>query len=280
MFFACGRVARTRLCVWPGPRCRLGSVCVCVCTFHARQFLGEEEARRQAPPDTHASPLFPHSTLPPFHRCNVDLLKLIQLGLTFTDASGNLPTIDGELCVWQINFREFRVDADVHAADSIDLLRVSGIDFARIEATGVDVASFGELLMTSGVVLNDAVTWVTFHSSYDFGYLLKVLTCAPLPGTEAEFFELLAIYFPSVYDIKYLMKFCGNLHGGLNKLAESLDVERVGPQHQAGSDSLLTATTFVKLVATYFAEEGALGEHRGVLYGLGSDGVGEPANHD
>ncbi len=41
------------------------------------------------------------------------------------------------------------------------------------------------------------------------------------------------VYFPNVYDIKYLMKFCGNLHGGLNKLAETLDVARIGPQHQA-----------------------------------------------
>jgi CCR4-NOT transcription complex subunit 7/8 len=28
------------------------------------------------------------------------------------------------------------------------------------------------------------------------------------------------------------MKFCDNLHGGLNKLAESLEVNRMGPQHQ------------------------------------------------
>ena len=38
-------------------------------------------------------------------RCNVDMLKLIQLGLTFTDAEGNLPKCDGELCVWQFNFK-------------------------------------------------------------------------------------------------------------------------------------------------------------------------------
>ncbi len=60
------------------------------------------------------------------------------------------------------------------------------------------------------------------------------------------------IYFPNVWDIKYLMKFCNNLHGGLNKLAETLEVERIGPQHQAGSDSLLTSFTFLKLTESLF----------------------------
>lgn len=35
------------------------------------------------------------------------------------------------------------------------------------------------------------VRWITFHSGYDFGYLLKLLTCQSLPANEAEFFELL-----------------------------------------------------------------------------------------
>lgn len=54
---------------------------------------------------------------------------------------------------------------------------------------------------------------------------VQVLTCQPLPAAEPEFFELLNLYFPCVFDIKYLMKFCDNLHGGLNKLAELLDVQ-------------------------------------------------------
>ena len=37
------------------------------------------------------------------------------------------------------------------------------------------------------------VRWITFHSGYDFGYLLRVLTCSPLPASEAEFFELLKV---------------------------------------------------------------------------------------
>jgi len=202
---------------------------------------------------------------------NVDLLKLIQLGLSFTNADGDLPTIEGELCVWQFNFREFQLSDDIYAQDSIDLLQQSGIDFARNQARGINVQRFGELLMTSGIVLNEKVQWVTFHSGYDFGYLLKVVTCQPLPGNESEFFDLLKLYFPTVYDIKYLMKFCDNLHGGLNRVADALQVQRIGPQHQAGSDSLLTSLTFSKLVKTFFCSmEGAL-QHAGILYGLGVD---------
>jgi CCR4-NOT transcription complex subunit 7/8 len=204
-------------------------------------------------------------------KMNVDMLKLIQLGLTFTNSEGLLPRLDGELVVWQFNFKGFRLSEDVYAHDSIELLRQSGIDFALNEVRGIDVMRFGELMMTSGVVLNEEIKWITFHSGYDFGYLLKILTCLPLPPTEAEFFELLYIYFPNIFDIKYLMKFCDNLHGGLNRLAELLDVQRIGPQHQAGSDSLLTSTTFMKLASRFFTGINGASKHMGILYGLGTD---------
>lgn len=128
--------------------------------------------------------------------------------------------------------------------------------------------------MCSGVVLNEDVKWVTFHSSYDFGYLLKVLTQQQLPETESEFLQELDVYFPNIYDIKYMIKFCDTLHGGLNYLAKLLNVQRVGPQHQAGSDSLLTSSTFVKLLQTYFVinDEGDLQKYCGKIYGLGEDG--------
>lgn len=64
----------------------------------------------------------------------------------------------------------------MHAQDSLDLLRTSGIDFDYIRREGVAVKDFAELLMCSGVVLNEDIKWITFHGSYDFGYLLKVLT--------------------------------------------------------------------------------------------------------
>ncbi|XP_008799630.1 probable CCR4-associated factor 1 homolog 7 [Phoenix dactylifera] len=201
-------------------------------------------------------------------KANVDMLKLIQLGLTFSDEFGNLPTCGtGRGCVWQFNFREFDVQCDIFASDSIELLRQSGIDFKKNNERGIDANRFGELLMSSGIVLNDSVHWVTFHSGYDFGYLLKLLTRQNLPDTQPGFFNLIKIFFPTVYDIKHLMKFCNSLHGGLNKLAELLDVERVGICHQAGSDSLLTSCTFRKLKGSFF--NGSTERYAGVLYGLG-----------
>jgi len=77
-------------------------------------------------------------------------------------------------------------------------------------------------------------------------------------------------YFPCIYDIKYLMKSCKNLKGGLNDLADDLGVERIGPQHQAGSDSLLTSLTFFKMKRMYFDNSLDDRKYCGILYGLSS----------
>jgi CCR4-NOT transcription complex subunit 7/8 len=197
-------------------------------------------------------------------KCNVDLLKIIQLGLCFCDKDGN---VRPGVCTWQFNFK-FDLSKDMYAQDSIELLTKSGIDFKAHEARGIDVSDFGEILMTSGIVLSDEVKWISFHSGYDYGYLLKVLTCEALPREEAKFFELLTTYFPYIYDIKYMMKSCRSLTGGLANIANLLQVPRIGPQHQAGSDSLLTASTFFKMRQVFFDDVIDDEEYSGVLYGL------------
>lgn len=84
---------------------------------------------------------------------NVEMLKLIQLGLTFSDENGNLPTCGTDkFCIWQFNFREFNIGNDIFASDSIELLRQCGIDFQKNNEEGINVNGFGELLMSSGVV--------------------------------------------------------------------------------------------------------------------------------
>ena len=200
----------------------------------------------------------------------MDLLKVIQLGLTFADSRGRLA--EGT-CTWQFNFR-FDLNEDMYAQNSIDFLKQSGIDFDKQQKKGVEVHDFGELIMNSGLVMNEDVKWISFHGCYDFGYLLKLLTCEALPESENAFFELVQDFFPSLYDIKFLLRdlptFDLSQGSSLQKVSEQLNVQRVGPQHQAGSDSLVTCRTFFNLVESYF--DGKIDEAKfsGVIYGLGA----------
>jgi len=199
-------------------------------------------------------------------KCNVDLLKMIQLGITLFDAQGNRPK---GVCTWQFNFK-FSLNEDLYAEESIDLLMNSGIQFSQHSSEGVEPSDFAEMLLSSGLVLMDNVTWLTFHSAYDFGYLLRQLTCQQLPESETEFLETLRVYFPNMYDIKYLMASTDNLNGGLQKVANELRVKRIGSQHQAGSDSLLTGQVFFKMYKEYFREGLDDLKYNGFICGLGT----------
>lgn len=210
-----------------------------------------------------------------FLRCNVDLLRIIQLGLTFMDEEGRTPP---GFSTWQFNFK-FNLNEDMYAQDSIDLLQNSGIQFKKHEEDGIDPLDFAELLMTSGIVLMDNIKWLSFHSGYDFGYLLKLLTDQNLPAEESDFFELLRIYFPTIYDVKYLMKSCKNLKGGLQEVADQLELRRVGPQHQAGSDSLLTGMAFFKMREMFFEDNIDNAKYCGHLYGLGTSFIVNGSNN-
>jgi CCR4-NOT transcription complex subunit 7/8 len=188
----------------------------------------------------------------------------------------------------------------MYAPDSIELLQASGLNFKRHEEQGIDPEYFGELLISSGLVLLEDVKWISFHSGYDFGYILKMVTLVNMPVTENEFFDLLKTWFPCIYDIKFLMRSCKSLRGGLNEVAKDLNVRsaivnpllfivfhaylclspfffsqqvvRKGKEHQAGSDSLLTADTFFSLRAQYFDNDLDDGKFLGQIYGLASSG--------
>ncbi|XP_029029566.1 CCR4-NOT transcription complex subunit 8 [Betta splendens] len=206
-------------------------------------------------------------------RCNVDLLKIIQLGLTFMNEDGNYPPVT---TTWQFNFK-FNLTEDMYSQDSIDLLQNSGLQFKKHEEEGIDTLYFAELLMTSGLVLCENVKWLSFHSGYDFGYLVKLLTDARLPEEEHEFFQILNLFFPAIYDVKYLMKSCKNLKGGLQEVADQLELKRIGRQHQAGSDSLLTGMAFFRMKELFFEDNIDDAKYCGRLYGLGS-GSSQPQN--
>ncbi|KAM6361160.1 CCR4-NOT transcription complex subunit 7 isoform 2-T3 [Alca torda] len=199
-------------------------------------------------------------------RCNVDLLKIIQLGLTFMNEQGEYPP---GTSTWQFNFK-FNLTwrkylflsvselpfgkwhcakcsvpkakqllavprgEDMYAQDSIELLTTSGIQFKKHEEEGIETQYFAELLMTSGVVLCEGVKWLSFHSGYDFGYLIKILTNSNLPEEELDFFEILRLFFPVIYDVKYLMKSCKNLKSCRSAFLQ--EVLFLSPNLQAGDE--------------------------------------------
>ena len=103
-----------------------------------------------------------------------------------------------------------------------------------------------------------------------------MLTTVELPSDEKGFFELLKIYFPTIYDIKYMTSLLDGHHflGGLQKLADDLGCQRLGAEHQAGSDSLLTMSAYFALVRAKFTNsEGKVDDSRyaNELFGYGTN---------
>lgn len=195
-------------------------------------------------------------------RCNVELLKIIQLGLTFFDEAGATPP---GRCTWQFNFK-FSLVEDMYAKDCVQLLANAGTQFDRLERDGIEPFDFAQLFIVSGAVLSEDVRWLTFHSGYDFGYLLRLLTNQDLPPDESEFFELLHIYFPVIYDVKYLSRHCESEQ--LRPITQQLDLQRLEPQHQAGRHSLLTGAAFFRLRDEFFGNNIDADSYEGRLYGL------------
>ncbi|KAI1733157.1 CAF1 family ribonuclease domain-containing protein [Ditylenchus destructor] len=202
--------------------------------------------------------------------CNVNALKLIQVGITLMDRDGCLPPGND---VWQFNLH-FDTSDDMYSTDSIELLRTAGFDFSRHQSEGILMEDFGELLTTSGLLVEKSITWITFHSCFDFGYLIRSILLGKLPEDEEQFARLHRALFPTSYDIKTLIRHpdtvAAQLKGSLQDVADQLQVPRIGTAHQAGSDSLLTAMTFFKLKERFFSEnwEEVAKELQGHMYGL------------
>jgi CCR4-NOT transcription complex subunit 7/8 len=190
-------------------------------------------------------------------------LKLIQVGVTICDEQGNYPP---EISTWQFNLK-FDLNNDQYSHESITLLTNSGINFKTLARDGIPLDIFGEYLITSGLLLNEDINWVSFHGIYDFAYLLKVITGLPLPETEMNFIESLKLYFPHHYDIRHIVRYIDNLRGSLSKLGQELNINRIGIQHQAGSDSIITSEIFFKLKKEYFTEDIFITD-KNVLFGL------------
>jgi CCR4-NOT transcription complex subunit 7/8 len=238
----------------------------------------------------------------------VDLLKIIQLGVTLFNIEGKEvaanelhqinpgnypPNVTICPCTWSFNFK-FSPEEDMYNEESLALLKKAGSDFEKHASMGIELQDFGKLLVTSGLTYSDDIHWISFHSGYDFGYLAKVMWCQPLPKDEEGYREIIRIFFPNIWDVKYLLRHAQGLirrgslgvqgtniinnlgqRSGLQDLADELGCQRIGTQHQAASDAWLTGSVFWQMKTKVF--DGNLPEDlNGQMWGL--TGVGAPAS--
>jgi len=151
-------------------------------------------------------------------KCNVELTRVLQVGITVSDAKGNRPK---GVSTWRFNFK-FNPTRDLFAQDSMDL---RSLDLGKHSKQGIEPQAFAELLTSSGLVLNEDIRWIsycgfsalserqpedagvcrpgelTFCGMYDFGYMLQLLTSQPLPNDVRGFMESLDLFFPSRCDM-------------------------------------------------------------------------------
>ena len=135
-----------------------------------------------------------------FIKSNVDSLKLIQLGITLSDEKGNMPQ---PVNTWQFNLK-FDLTKETHHADSINMLKDAGIKFEFLAEQGIEPLKLAESIISSGLVLNEDINWVTFHGSFDFAYLLRLVMNQNLPNNLEGFFHQIKVFFPSIWDLKIL----------------------------------------------------------------------------
>nr|VZI20672.1 unnamed protein product [Spirometra erinaceieuropaei] len=92
-------------------------------------------------------------------KVNIDMLRPIQIGFSFFGERGQ--SVDLVSTV-QFNLK-WNVDNETHAADSIQLLELCGIDFEKLKMNGVELQEFAEAFLASGLALNENITWIGFH---------------------------------------------------------------------------------------------------------------------
>ncbi|CAA0813988.1 Probable CCR4-associated factor 1 homolog 11 [Striga hermonthica] len=238
------------------------------------------------PPDG----LVPGHLLPPaafysLMKKNIDALNLIQIGLTLSDAAGNLPSLGTHhRYIWQFNLCDFDRHFHPHDPKSISLLQRQGIDFDTNRLAGIHSIDFGNRFWSSGLADRSfgPVSWITFHGPYDLGFLIKALSGGQrLPENLHGFLHLVSTCFGTrVYDVKSMIGSFG-LHGGLERVAKSLNLGRAaGRSHQAGSDSLLTMHVFLELRRRLLEADDDRDSKKWLnhsVYGLGHSGLASPS---
>lgn len=134
-------------------------------------------------------------------RSNSDLLNLIQLSLCVVRVQNGKV---GPLVIWQFNFA-YDIREEMFNEEHLTMLaQTAQINFNMHSSQGIAHFAFAELMMESGLLLDPLINWLSYHSGYDLGFFVSLLTNNTLPNDEKEFFWWCTKYFPNFYDLKHI----------------------------------------------------------------------------
>lgn len=219
-------------------------------------------------------------------RCNSDLLNLIQCSICFTKVKDNVVS---NSVIWQFNFA-YDLTKEMYNEEHLAMLsQQSSINFSAHSSHGIKYQEFAELLIDSGLLLDESVNWVSFHAGYDLGFLISLLMNQGLPVDEPEFYWWCHKFFPNFYDLKYVGNQILSGDEKLNKpsieyLAEELHLLPISPVirqlfgSNINNNNQLTSTLHAYLSMECFKEIlrranfdlNTLAKFKGHIWGLGS----------
>jgi len=197
------------------------------------------------------------------------------VAFALANEQGASPVNDaGEVvAAWQFNF-SFSLSTDMYATSSIELLERAGCKFEHHLHHGIEPLAFGELLVSSGLILDEDVTWIVFHAGFTLANILKLATNKDMPATAALFYEQTRLFMPTLYDTRHVIARLksGKWTGGLDALAKEVGVERYGAPCQSASDALLNLNVLFALCQRFFPSGFSSLAHAnsvpGIVYGL------------
>ncbi|VDO00113.1 unnamed protein product [Rodentolepis nana] len=195
-------------------------------------------------------------------RENSNLMHPIQYGFAFFGE--DKCRIEGT-CAIQFNFK-WDKDVDTCSQNSVEFLEDKGFDFAKLSVFGIEYAEFAEAIIGSGLVCNHKVTYVGFQCDYDIVYLLKLCSgLTRLPMNYPDLFRIMEIYFPCVYDFRYVA-ISQRYFTRLVKIGELFGVVSSGRNHHAGADALFTGDVYFRFLEKF--KDFDLPRIKNYIYGL------------
>lgn len=217
-------------------------------------------------------------------RSNVDFLNPIQIGISMSDQNGNKPETGPS--TWQFNFH-FDQSQEMMSSESFELLQKSGINFDNHLHNGIEIFEFSQLMIDSGLLMEDNVTWITYHAAYDFGFLVNVLTNNCMPNNREDFEWWVHKFLPNFYDLNLICKVIQDFKQQqqqqppqqqqqftLASLAEELGISRFPIFTTTGGQSLLTSLGYFqlsKLSMNKLPNGTTFASYKNLIYGINGE---------